>query len=91
MIRKLLTFFPFFCIYTGIAAQQNMTLYQMHDITQSNFLNPAVASDCKWNIGFPALGNISIAAGIPISYSDIAVKQQHNNIDFPEQSDTYLP
>jgi hypothetical protein len=49
----------------------------MHDITQSNSLNPSVASDCQWNIGFPGLGNISIAAGLPISYNDLGVKQEY--------------
>jgi hypothetical protein len=76
MMRKLLAFFLCFHIYTGVSAQQNMTLYQMHDITQSNFLNPSVASDCKWNIGFPALGNISIAAGTPISYNGLGAGEE---------------
>jgi hypothetical protein len=64
-------------MYIGVTAQQNMTLYQMHDITQSNSLNPSVASDCKWNIGFPILGNISIAAGIPISYNDLGAGKDY--------------
>jgi len=63
------------------SAQQNMTLYQMHDITQSNSLNPAVPGDCKWNIGFPALGNISIAAGTPISYNELGAGQDLINGD----------
>jgi hypothetical protein len=54
-----------------------MTLYQMHDITQSNLLNPSVAGDCKWNIGFPALGNISIAIKTPISYNDLGVGSEY--------------
>lgn len=54
-----------------------MTLYQMHDITQSNFLNPSVASDCKWNIGFPVLGNISVAAGIPVSYNGLGAGEEY--------------
>jgi hypothetical protein len=49
----------------------------MHDIVQSNALNPSVASDCKWNIGFPVLGNISVAAGIPISYSDLGAGAEY--------------
>jgi hypothetical protein len=58
-----------------------MTLYQMHDITQSNYLNPSVASDCKWNIGFPVLGNISIAAGLPISFNDIGAGKEYFDVD----------
>jgi hypothetical protein len=58
-----------------------MTLYQMHDITQSNFLNPSVASDCKWNIGFPVLGNISIATGLPIAYNDLGAGKEYIDVD----------
>jgi hypothetical protein len=54
-----------------------MTLYQMHDITQSNYLNPSVASDCKWNVGFPVLGNISFALGLPLSYNDLGAGQEY--------------
>jgi hypothetical protein len=53
----------------------------MHDITQSNSLNPSVASDCKWNIGFPVLGNISIAAGMPLSYNDLGAGEEYINGD----------
>lgn len=65
------------CLHISVFAQQNMTLYQMHEITQSNSLNPAVASDCKWNIGFPVLGNISVAAGLPIAYNDLGVGKEY--------------
>jgi hypothetical protein len=58
-----------------------MTLYQMHDITQSNYLNPSVAGDCRWNIGFPLLGNISVAAGIPIAYNDLGVGKEYMDSD----------
>jgi hypothetical protein len=81
MIRKLITVFACLSIYINVFAQQNMTLYQMHDITQSNFLNPSVAGDCRWNIGFPLLGNISFAAGIPISYNDLGAGQEYIDSD----------
>jgi hypothetical protein len=77
MIKKITIIFSCLCLYFSAFAQQNMTLYQMHDITQSNLLNPSVASDCKWNIGFPALGNISIAAGVPISYNDLGAESSY--------------
>lgn len=57
--------------YLPTRAQQNMTLYQMHDIIQSNSLNPAIPALCKWTVGFPGLGSISIAASTPISYNDL--------------------
>jgi hypothetical protein len=53
----------------------------MHDITQSNSLNPSVASDCQWNIGFPVLGNISIAASSPIAYNDLGVGKEYIDVD----------
>jgi hypothetical protein len=53
----------------------------MHDITQSNSLNPSVASDCQWNIGFPVLGNISIAVGLPISYNDLSAGKEYVDTD----------
>ncbi|MDR1593886.1 MAG: DUF5723 family protein [Prevotellaceae bacterium] len=81
MIRKLIAVFSALCIYSGIFAQQNMTLYQMHDVTQSNFLNPSVAADCKWNVGFPVLGNFSFATGLPISYNDLGAGQEYIESD----------
>lgn len=81
MIRKLITALLCLSPYLGAFAQQNMTLYQMHDITQSNFLNPSVAADCRWNIGFPALGNISVAAGLPVSYNDLGAGNEYMDGD----------
>lgn len=54
-----------------VRSQQNATLYQMHDIIQSNMLNPAIPAECGWILGFPALGNISISAISPLSYNDL--------------------
>jgi hypothetical protein len=81
MIKKLTAFFACLFLYFNAFAQQNMTLYQMHDITQSNYLNPSVASDCRWNIGFPVLGNISIAAGLPLSYNNLGAGQEYIDVD----------
>jgi hypothetical protein len=75
MIRKIFVVFFSLGLCSITFAQQNMTLYQMHDITQSNSLNPAVPGDCKWNIGFPGLGNVSIAASSPVSYNDLGAGQ----------------
>lgn len=36
-------------------AQQNNTFYLMHDVPQTNLLNPAVQIKCKWFVGFPLL------------------------------------
>ncbi len=58
-----------------LRAQQNMTLYQMHDIPQSNNLNPAVAIPCGWIIGIPVVGNISAGAYAPMSYNSLGAGQ----------------
>ena len=55
----------------SVNGQQNMTLYQMHDIPQSNSLNPAVPISCGWIVGFPVLGSISLGARSPLSYNDL--------------------
>lgn len=44
-------------------AQQNLTLYHMHNIPQSNFLNPAVQGRCKVWVGMPALSSIHLDIG----------------------------
>lgn len=62
--------------YLPMQAQQNMTLYQLHDIIQSNSLNPAVPAVCKWTIGFPGLGGISLAASSPLSYNELGAGEK---------------
>ncbi|MDR1056418.1 MAG: DUF5723 family protein [Prevotellaceae bacterium] len=69
-MKKILLLALLFCNYT-LLAQPNMTLYQMHDITQSNILNPAVPISCGWVVGFPGLGSISVGASTPVSYNDL--------------------
>jgi hypothetical protein len=39
------------------AAQQNNTLFLMHDLPQANIVNPAIPIKCKLYIGVPALGS----------------------------------
>jgi len=67
--------------FAGSHAQQNMTLYQMHDILQSNSLNPSVASDCRWNVGFPLLGSISAAGSTPVTYKKLGIDNGSINVD----------
>lgn len=40
------------------AGQQNQQLYFMHYLPESNFLNPAVQSECKWFIGLPIISSV---------------------------------
>jgi len=40
-----------------LSGQQNQQLYQMHYLGESNFLNPAVQSECKIFIGLPIISS----------------------------------
>lgn len=54
----LLSFIPLF-----LSGQQNHTLYSMPYVAESNFLNPAIQSECKWFIGLPLLSSIHLNYG----------------------------
>lgn len=41
-------------------AQQSNTFFLMHDVPQSNFLNPAVQINCKWYVSIPLLGSTHV-------------------------------
>ncbi len=41
-----------------LSGQQNQQLYQMHYLGESNFLNPAVQSECKLFIGLPIISSL---------------------------------
>ncbi len=41
-------------------SQQNNTLFFMHSVPQSNFLNPAVQNDCRLFIGLPVISSVHI-------------------------------
>ena len=45
---------------TSVKAQQNNTFYLMHDVPQTNLLNPAVQIKCKWFIGIPLLASTQL-------------------------------
>lgn len=44
-------------ISSAIAGQQNQQLYQMHYLGESNFLNPAVQSECEVFFGLPIISS----------------------------------
>ncbi len=47
------------CFNGGLViAQQNLTLFQMHDVPQANYVNPAVQYQCKWIVGLPGLASV---------------------------------
>jgi hypothetical protein len=44
----------------ALNGQQNQQLFQMHYLGESNFLNPAVQSECKWFIGLPVISSVHL-------------------------------
>jgi hypothetical protein len=46
--------------YMNSYSQQNNTFYLMHDLPQSNLLNPAVQIKCKWYVGIPLLASTQL-------------------------------
>ena len=47
----------------AINAQQNQSLFLMHQIPESNLLNPAVSIPCRWYIGVPVFSSIHFNYG----------------------------
>jgi len=53
--------------------QQSSTLYLLHDIPQSNLLNPAVQLECKWFVGIPVLSSVHASySNTAFTYQDLA-------------------
>jgi hypothetical protein len=65
----------FFSLTTCIFSQQNQQLYLMHYLPESNFLNPAVQTECKWFIGLPVISSIHFNyANSALSYKSVFAK-----------------
>jgi len=59
----------------GLSAsgQQSNTLYLLHDIPQSNLMNPAVQPECKWFVGIPLLSSLHGSySNTAFTYNDLA-------------------
>ena len=59
-MRKLILTLVLFGFLGGAVAQSNLTLYNMKPIPQRLSVNPALAPDCKWYLGMPALSSIDL-------------------------------
>jgi hypothetical protein len=42
---------------TQVKSQQSNTLFFMHSVPQSNFINPAIQGECRWFIGLPVISS----------------------------------
>ncbi len=53
-------------------AQQSNTFYLLHDVPQSNLLNPAVQIKCKWFVGIPGLSSTHLSySNTAFTYEDL--------------------
>jgi len=56
-----------------LQAQQSSTFYLMHDVPQSNLLNPAIQIKCKYYVGIPVLNAAHISySNSAFTYKDLA-------------------
>ncbi|PCJ67729.1 MAG: hypothetical protein COA58_00920 [Bacteroidetes bacterium] len=60
-MRKLILTVILGCFVARAYAQSNLTLYNMEPIPQRLSVNPALAPDCKWYLGMPALSSLDFA------------------------------
>jgi hypothetical protein len=62
-----------FSFHGSLSAQQSNTFYLMHDVPQSNLLNPAVQLKCRYYIGIPLLASTHIAySNTAFTFNDLA-------------------
>ena len=81
-LKSLLIAILFFLFVLPANCQQSTTMYFMHELPQSNYLNPAVQIPCKIFVGFPLLS--SIYAGYSnsfFSYSDVLKANSNSGLD----------
>lgn len=66
--------------FLKICKAQNSTLFLMHELPQSNFVNPAVQSTSKWTIGVPTLSSMQANHHTTISTFNNAFDRQSNGV-----------
>jgi hypothetical protein len=60
-------------VASPIYGQQSNTFYLMHDVPQSNLLNPAVQLMCKYFIGIPVVSSVHVNyTNTAFTYNDVA-------------------
>lgn len=63
----------FLLVAFAVQAQQANTLYLMHSVPQSGYLNPAVQLKCNWFIGLPLLSTVHVNySNSAFTYNDLA-------------------
>ena len=60
MSRLLITLFVFVLVGHLIVAQQDKTLFLMHQVPQANIVNPAVGIKCRYYVGIPLFSSVHL-------------------------------
>ncbi len=64
-------------LLTVLSGQQNNLLFFMHNIPESNFINPAVQNNCKLFIGLPVLSSVHFNYGnTGFSYDQLFIPEK---------------
>jgi hypothetical protein len=76
MVQKLHIKFWILLLLLALSArsfsQQNHALYLMHNIEESNQLNPSIPITCKWFVGLPVISSVHFNYGnSSLSFNDI--------------------
>jgi len=62
-----------FSMAITLPGQQSNTFYLMHQVPQTNLLNPAVQAMCRWYVGIPLLASTHLSYGnTAFTYNDLA-------------------
>jgi len=73
-------------IPASVHGQQSNTLYMLHQVPQSNLLNPAVQLRCKWYVGIPAIASLYTAySNTAFTWNDLAGSSEWNLYGIEEQ------
>lgn len=77
--RTFIIFWITILIGFAVNAQQNHNMYLLHNIPESNLLNPAIPISCKWYIGLPVLSSVHFNyANSSLTYKQLFSKQADN-------------
>lgn len=84
-MRKIVVYFivVLFLIFQApfrIFAQHDLSLYNMQNVPQRIFLNPAFIPEQKLFIGLPVLSGIQSAYAIPFSYNDVIERDSYDSL-----------
>ncbi len=78
-------FLAFYLLITGTIlsiGQQNHNLFFLHNVPESNLLNPAVPISCKWYIGLPVISSVHVNyANSSFTFKQVFHKNQDNYYD----------